>query len=170
MHLSLHFDHVTNERLISAIDHEKIRHGSGRLVAILASAPDFDHWSNLCETGMFRGCANALGQFVVVDMSGLATGVADQEDAVVETAGMLVGDIGIGALDAAGKIGPDEQVQDSIDAIGRDPLSASLRYRFRNIVSGRRPVEVGERIEDRGPHFGPLFASLDDPASGCVAQ
>ena len=170
VHLSLHYGHVTNERQISAIAHEMISLGSSRLVTILAPPPDFNDGSDLSKAGMLRGRANALGQLVVVDVSSLAARVADQEDTVVKAAWVLVRDVGVGTLYAAGKVGPDEQVEDPVDAIRRDPLATGFRYCFGDIIGGRRPVEVCKRIEDRGSHLGPLLATLDDPASGCVAQ
>jgi hypothetical protein len=35
---------------------------------------------------------------------------------------MFVGDIGVGALDAAGEVRADEQVEDAVHAVGRDRL------------------------------------------------
>ena len=83
---------------------------------------------------------------------------------------MSVGDIGIGALDAASKVGADEQVEDSIDAVGRDPLAARLRHRLGDVIGGRRLVEPGKSVEHRCAHVGPLLAALGHPPSGGVAQ
>ncbi len=58
-------------------------------------------------------------------MRGLAAIVADQEDTVVAAPRMGVDQIGIGALDPVGKIGAHEQVEDPVDAVGRDPLAAA---------------------------------------------
>ena len=72
------------------------------------------------EARLARHFADAARQAVVVDMLGLAAIVADQEDAVVQAVGMIVGDIGVFAFDAAGEVGADEQVEDSVDAVGGD--------------------------------------------------
>ena len=70
------------------------------ILALAAFAAHFDHRARGGEAGVFRGLADALGQAVVVDVHRLPAAVADQEDAVVQAFGMLVGDIGVGALDA----------------------------------------------------------------------
>jgi len=85
VHLSLHFGHVTNESPISAFPHELLSSGGIRLVAVLASAPDLDDGPDLCKAGVFRRRADAFRKLVVVDVRRLATAVANQEDAVVES-------------------------------------------------------------------------------------
>jgi len=144
--------------------------GGIRLVAVLASAPDLDDGPDLCKAGVFRRRADAFRKLVVVDVRRLATAIANQEDAVVETTGMLVGDIGVGAFDAAGEVGPNEQVEDPVDAVGRYALAASLGYSFGDVIRRRRTVEAGKGIEHGCAHFGPLLAALDDPASGRIPQ
>jgi hypothetical protein len=165
VHLSLHFGHVTNERPISAFPHEMLS-----LAAILAPPPDFYHRSNFRKTGMFRSSANTFRQFVVIDVRSLPACIADQEDAVVEAAGVLISDIGIRAFHPPREIGSDEQVEDSVDAVGCDPFAARFRYGLGNVISGRRPVETCKCVEYRRTHVRPLLAALDDPSSGCVAQ
>ena len=86
-----------------------------------------------------RRLADAAGEAVVVDMLGLAAIVADQEDAVVQAIGMVVGDIGVGALDPAGEVGADEQVEDPVDAVGGDPAALVLRDLLGDVV-GARPA------------------------------
>jgi hypothetical protein len=83
--------------------------------------------------------------------------VADQENAVVQALGMLVGDISVGALDAAGEVRTDEQVENAIDAVGRDAAPLGLRYRLGNVIGAGRLVESRQRIEHGGAHVGPLL-------------
>jgi len=52
--------------------------------------------------------SDAFGQTIVVDMQRLPAIIADEEDTVVQAAGMLVCNIGIRALDAAGEVRADE--------------------------------------------------------------
>ena len=59
--------------------------------------------------------------------------------------GWTVGDIGVRALDPPRQVGAYEQVEDPVDAVGRDPFAAPRRHRFGEIVSRRRPVLCGER-------------------------
>src|SRR5687767_5514740 len=80
-----------------------------RLAAVFTAAAHFDHRPHFGKAGMLRGGSDAFGQLVVVDVRRLPAGVADQEDAVVEAARMLVGDIGVGTFHAASKIGAHEQ-------------------------------------------------------------
>ena len=144
--------------------------GASFLAAILAAAPDFDHRANLGKASMFRCRTDAFRQFIVVDVRSLAAGVADQENTVMQAAGVLVSDIGVGAFHPTGEICPDEQVEDPVDAVGRNPLAASFRHRFGNVISARGPVEACQRIEHRRAHVGPLLTALDNSTSGCVAQ
>ena len=137
---------------------------------VAAAAADFDYRANLGETGMLGRLANPARQFVVVDVSGLPAGIADQENTVVEAAGMLVGDIGIGAFHATGKVGADEQIEDPIDAVCRDPLAARLGNGLGNVIGAGRPVESGKGIEHRCAHIGPLLAALGHSPRRGIAQ
>ena len=94
-------------------------------LALPAAAAHLDHRAVGGEAGRLGRGADAAGQAVVVDMLGLAAIVADQEDAIVQAIGMVVGDIGVGALDPAGEVGADEQVEDPVDAVGGDPAALS---------------------------------------------
>ena len=73
-------------------------------------------------------------------MGGRAAIVADQENAVMAAAGVAVDEIGIRALDPVGEIGPHEEIEDAIDAVGRNPLAARGGEIVRNIVGARRLV------------------------------
>src|SRR5436190_8326796 len=92
------------------------------LAAVAALAADFDDRADLTEAGLLGRLAHATRQFVIVDVRRLPAIVADQEDAVVQAAWMLIGDIGVSALDPPREVGADEQVEDAIDAVRRDPL------------------------------------------------
>ena len=84
---------------------------------------------------------------------------------------MLVRDIGVGALDAASEIGADEQVEDPVDAVRRDPAVLVLRNLFRDVVGARRPVEARQRGEHGRAHVGPLLALIGQPrARRCREQ
>ena len=96
------------------------------VAAVLAGAAHLDHRALSLEAGALGGFADSARQAVVVDVHRLAAGVADQEDAIVQAVGMLVGDIGVGTLDPPRQIGADEQVEDPVDAVGRDPAVLRL--------------------------------------------
>ena len=131
------------------------------LLAIAAAAAHLDHRPVRREAGLAappRG--RRPTELVVVEMRGLAAIVADQEDAVVQAVGMVVGDIGVGALDPAGEVGADEQVEDPVDAVGRDPPALVLRDLLGDVVGRGRPVEAGQRVEHGGAHRRPLLARL----------
>ena len=115
---------------------------SGLVPAILAAAAHLDHRALGGEASRLRRLADAAGQLVVVDMLRLAAIVADQENAVVQAVRMVVGDIGIGALDPAGEIRSDEQIEDSIDAVGGDPAALILRDLLGNVIGRSRPVNI----------------------------
>jgi hypothetical protein len=91
-------------------------------------------------------------------MGGVAAAVADQEDAVVKAVGMVVGDIGVGALHPAGEVGADEQVEDPVDAVGGDAPALVLADLVGDVVGGGRPVEACQRLEHGGAHLSPLLA------------
>src|SRR5205085_11858035 len=109
-------------------------------LALPAAAADFDDGAVGLEAGLLGGGADSAGEAIVVDMGGVAAIVADEEDAVVQAARMVVGDIGVGALDPAGDVGADEQVEDAIDAVGRDPAALHARDGVGDVVGGGRAV------------------------------
>ena len=149
---------------------QKLLTGRGKLAAILAAAANFDDGPYFGESGSFGGLTQTTRKLVVVDVRGLPAIVADQEDAIVEAARMGVGDIGVGAFDPAGQVGAHEQVEDSIDAVGRYALAPSLRNGLGDVVGRRRLVKGSERIEYRRAHVGPLLATLGDAPCGGIAQ
>ena len=91
------------------------------------------------KPALFGRLADPAVTAVVVDMRRLPAIVADQEDAVVQAAGMLVGDIGVGAFDPPREVGADEQVEDPVDAVGGDPPPLRLRHRLGDVI-GARPA------------------------------
>ena len=94
-------------------------------VALAAPAANLDHRADIGEKPALRAASRTPPvRLVVVDMRRLAAIVADQEDAVVQAVGMVVGDIGVGAFDPAGEVGADEQVEDAVDAVGGDAAAA----------------------------------------------
>lgn len=140
------------------------------LAAVFAAAADFDHRTQFRKSGMLRRRTDSFGELVVVDMCRLPARITDQENAVVETARMLVCDIGIGAFDPARQVRADEKVENSVHAVCRYPLASRLGYGFGNVVCARRLVETCQRIEHRRAHVGPLLSALDHPPCGGVAQ
>src|SRR5690348_9145587 len=132
-----------NSWTISAIAQEML---SRSVAAVFAFAANFDDRPRRGEAGVLRRFAHSARQIVIVEVNGLAAGVADQEDAVVKTAGMLVRDIGIRALDAAREVGGHEQVEDAVDAVGGDAASLGARNRFRDVIGACRLLEIRERI------------------------
>src|SRR3546814_3713711 len=84
-----------------------------------------------------------------------AAAVADQEDAVVQAARVAVRDEGIRALDPAHQIVRDEQVEDPVNAVRRDALSAILRNDVGDFIGARGLADLGDRVEDGGAHIGP---------------
>jgi len=101
-----------------------------RVAAVAAGAADLDHRAFGGETGAGGSLADAPRNLVVIDMHRLPATVADQEDAVVEAVGMLVGDIGVRTFDPPREIGSDEQIEDPIDAVGGDPSALRVRNSF----------------------------------------
>jgi len=101
---------------------------------------------------------------------GLSAAIADQEDAIVQAVGMGIRHIGIRAFDTAREVGADEQVEDPIDAIGRDAPVLVLRNGLGNIVSAGRPIEGCERFEDCGSHVGPLLAAALQVLASGIAE
>ena len=76
----------------------------------------------------------------------------------MQAIGMVVGDIGVGALDPPGEIGADEQIEDAVDAVRRDPPPFRLRDLVGDVVGGSGAVEAGEGLEHGGAHLRPLLA------------
>src|SRR4029453_3763447 len=125
-----------------------------------ALAPDFDHGAAGGETGVGGSLADAAGDVVVVDVRRLPAIVADQEDAVVQAAGMFVGDIGVGAFDPHRQVGRDEQIEDPVHAVGRYAAALLLRHFLGDVIGRCRLGETGKRVEHRLAHVGPLLAAL----------
>ena len=128
------------------------------LLALGAFAAHLDHGALGGEAALLGGGAHTRRQFVVVDMHRAAARVADQEDAVVEAAGVAVRDEGVGAFDAADEVVRDEQVEDAIDAVGRDALAALLRDDVGDFIGARGLADFGDSVENLGAHVGPRFA------------
>ena len=84
----------------------------------------------------------------------------------MKTAGMGVGDVGVGAFDPPGEVGTDEQVEDPVDAVGRDPAPLRLRDRVGDVIGAGRAGEPCERIEHGRTHIRPLLAGIDQPLAG----
>src|SRR5688572_32735043 len=57
----------------------------------------------------------------------------------------------VGALDPAGEVGADEQVEDPVDAVRRHPPALRLADLVGDVVGGGGAFEAGERLEDGGP-------------------
>src|SRR5690242_19216494 len=120
---------------ISAIAQEML---SRSVAAVFALAADFDDRARRGEAGIFGRFADSARQIVVVDVHRLAAAVANEEDAVVEAAGMLVRDIGIRALDAAREVGGHEQVENPVDAVGGDAPALGARDGFGDVIGACR--------------------------------
>ena len=108
------------------------------------------------------------GDAPVIQMPGAPAIVADQKNAVVAAAGMGVDEIGVGAFDAIGEIGAHEKVEDAVDRVGRNPLTAQRGDRLGQVVGRPGRLAVGERTEHVCTHLGPLFAGIgqDLPCGG----
>ena len=72
--------------------------------AFLADAAKLDYGAHVGIARAAPRLAQRARQLVVIDVRGLPAIVADQEDAVVPTAGMSVGELGVGALDPVGEV------------------------------------------------------------------
>ena len=140
------------------------------LAAIAAAAANLDYRANLGKTRMFGGIAHSTGQFVVVDVRGLPAIVADQENAIMQAAGMLVGDIRVGAFDPASQVCAYEQVEDSINAIRRNPLPARLGNGLGDIIGAGGSFETGKRIKYGCAHIRPLLTALGHPPGRGIAE
>lgn len=114
--------------------------------------------------------SNAIRQFVIVDMRCASARVANQENAIVQTARMLVGDICVDAFNPSSKVGADKQIQNAIDAIGGDALAARFPYSVRDIICRSGLFETGKRVKHCRPHIGPLLAALNHTACSSVPE
>ena len=83
---------------------------------------------------------------------------------------MGVGDISVGALDPPREVRSNEQVEDAIDAVRRDPLAPCLGDRLGDVIGAGRPVESGKGVKHRRAHVGPLLAALYHPPRRGVAK
>ena len=128
---------------------------------IRTRAAHFNYRTHIGKARTCRCFTHIARQSVIVQMRRSAAYVADQEDAVMQTTGMGIGDIGVRAFNAAGKVGGNEQVEDPVNAIGRNALTALLRHQIGNII-GRGGFDEGrQNIENVRAHFGPLLTSLN---------
>lgn len=128
------------------------------IAAIAAGAAHLNHRPRRREARSPRRIANAARQAVVVDMDCLSAAIANQENAVVQAAGMLIGDISVGAFNAPREIGIHEQIEDPVDAICSDAAPLRLGHFFGDVIGACRLAETGQRVEYRSAHVGPLFA------------
>lgn len=124
-----------------------------------AAPANLDHRPHSRKPGLMRRIAQRSGQPVVINVRGLAASIANQEDAVVVAAGMAVRHIGVGAFHAPGKVGPHEQVQNSVNTVGRDSLAPARSDAFGNVIRGGRLFMCSQRLEHVTAHVGPLLTS-----------
>jgi hypothetical protein len=120
----------------------------------------FNNRADIGEARAMRRSDQRAGQAIVVEMNCLAATIANQKYAVMLATGMAVGDIGIGAFDPARKIGAHEQIQDTVDAIGSDPLAASRCNALGDVIGGGRLTARCESGKNIGAHVSPLLARL----------
>ena len=95
------------------------------LCAIGAEAAQFDHRPHVAEARRLARSAQGAGDPVVVEMAGSPAIVADQEHAVVAAPGVGVDEEGVGAFDPVGEVVGDEDVENAVDAVGRDAAAAA---------------------------------------------
>ncbi len=119
---------------------------------------------------MFRNGANVARHDVIIDMRCFLAVTADEEDAIMMTTRMGVGDIGIRAFHAHGDVVRHEQVEDAIDAVGRHSLAPNLGHAVGNVIGRRGLFFGGERIEYRSAHGRPLLVLSFQRVAGCVGQ
>src|SRR5690242_18685685 len=112
---------------ISAIAQEML---SRSVAAVFTLATDFDDRPRRGETRVLRCFANAARQVVIVDVHRLSACIANQEDAVVQAAWVLVRDVGVGAFHAPREVGGHEEVEDPIHAVGGDAPALRARDGF----------------------------------------
>lgn len=118
----------------------------------------------------FCSCADILRQLVVIDVRSGPTRIADQEDAVVKAARVRIGNIGIGTFNPAGKVGRNEQVENSVHAVGCYALASLLRNEVRDIISGGWLFKCRKHRKDIGAHVGPLLACTGQRILRCLRQ
>ena len=129
------------------------------LIAITAGTAHLYNGTDDMKTCGLSRLADIAGQAVIIDMGGSAASVADQENTVVQAARMRIGKISVRAFDTAGKIVRYKQIEDPVNTVRRDPLSAFLRNKVCNIIGRRRLFKGGKHCKNIGTHVGPLFAS-----------
>lgn len=139
---------------------ENLSYGLSALLAILAQPAHFQHRALGGEASLGGGGADAFGQRVVIDMPCRAAIVADQEDAIVQTAGMAVGDEGVGAFDTADQIVGHEKVKDAVHAVGRDAAAARFADQIGDVIGAAGLPKAGDGGKHLRAHFGPLLATL----------
>lgn len=75
----------------------------------------------------------------------------------MQAIGMSVGDIGIRAFNAPGQVCADEQIQDPVNAVGRNPSPLRLRHRLGNVICRCWLIETRQCRENLGAHRRPLL-------------
>lgn len=128
------------------------------LAAGAAPSLYFDHRADGVKPLFLGDGTHATGDHIIIDMGCRAAGVAHQKNTVMDTAGMRIGNIGIGAFNAQGDIVRDEKIKDAVYAVRGDPPAPHFRNRIGDIVSGSGFFKFGKRIKNLRTHFGPLLA------------
>lgn len=125
--------------------------------AIVTQAAQLHHRADIGETCRAPGIAQGPGQPIIIKVACRTAIVTDQEDTIMPAARMAVSEIGIGAFDPVGEIGPHEQVKNAVNAVGRNPLAPLLSDQFSNVIGRGGPVLRGQRLEHVGAHECPLL-------------
>ena len=84
---------------------------------------------------------------VVIDMGGAATDIANEKDAIMQATGMGIGKISIGTFHPGRDIIGHEQIEDTIDAVRRDPPPLRGADRFGHVISAGRAFKPRQRGE-----------------------
>lgn len=69
------------------------------------------------------GVAQRTGQSIIVEVRCFTASIADQKDAIVMASRMAVGDVGVGAFNPPRKVGAHKQIENAVNAVGRNPLA-----------------------------------------------
>ena len=107
---------------------------------------------------------------IIINMGGFTAFIAYQKDAIVLATGMAVGEEGIGAFDSQRQIIRHEQVQDAIDAVGRDTFAPATRQIIGNVISGHRAFMPCQLAENSLTHAGPLLTRIGQRGAGSINQ
>ena len=136
----------------------------------MATSAQFDHWPDLTETGIPPRLPQRIGQPVIIQMHRMTALVANQEDAIVQAAGMRIGKIGVGAFNPVGQIGAHEQVEYAVNAVGCDAPPVTRTEAVGDVIGTKRAVLSGQHIEDISSQRSPLFARANQHATGGMHQ